>query len=447
MSGSGNAPSSGGKVRQHIEKRLKGGTAYGVPYSVISLTDYESTVPADVLKSAREKARKKLTSIPAPLRMALSLDEDSLTKKMIWMRSYKTLSQAERDFLENKVDVIVDKKRPGFALGPIGFGRQSPESVARKLFFQVGIARLMNPGMMDMAYMQVDQQEAENGIFAHQQGRSRYKDRKGAVIIFDKQDAHPEQALGKMLGFRKGEMAPLNGSAENLHALILEHELAHVSGAGEAQADAMSAVQYMRLTGQDDMVRFFSDFRAVAAVWGEVMLKGAEDMAQKKGRGLFGLKGMLRDKMLKWQREMSGRYGWGCVEALDEQLQRGVQGAKAMTGDEIHDMRFNSYGGDKWPLRYLGELVQEHAKPSVPLLSGLMKGFNKASFALPGPDIHAVAQFCDSLKSVNDPRLQNVRDEYKQDVVNVARRFAKAARNILTAQPQQRPARPMRFAP
>jgi len=435
MSGSGHTV-----VSSHIKKRLKGGTAYGVPYSVISLSDYEQTVPADVLKNARDKAREKIRVIPAPVRVALSLDEDTLTKKMIWMRSYKSLSEKEREYFENKVDVIVDAKRSGFSIGPIGFGKQTAPGAARKLFSTVGMMRMMNPGMMDMAYMQVEKSDMEKGIFAHQQGKGKYKERNGAVIIFDKQDAHPEQALGKMLGFSNGEMAPLNGSPEDLSALVLEHELAHVSGAGEAQADAMSAVQYMRLTGRDDMVRFFADFRAVSAVWGEVMLQGAEKMAQKKGRGLFGLKGMLRDKLLKWQRDMSGRYGWGCVEALDEQIKRGVQASKSMHEDDIHDMRFKSYGGDKWPLKMLGELVHKHAGAGPQIgLGGLMQAFNKASFALPGPKADAVARFCDTLRDVNDPRLQDIPVEYKQDVVDVAQRFAKAARNILTVMPRPRP--------
>lgn len=443
MSGSGNSA-----VSKHIQKRLKGGTVYGVPYSVISLSDYEDMVPADVIKTAREKAREKIKKIPPPLREAFSLDEDSLTKKMIWMRGYHSLSQAERDFFENKVDVVTDTKRSRFKIAGVNFGQETKEKNARKLFAQLGIARLMNPGMMDMAYMPVEKADIEKGMFAHQQGPGQYKDRKGAVIIYDKQDSNPEQALGKMLGFRSGEMAPLNGKPEDLSALVLEHELAHVSGAGEPQADAMSAVQYMRLTGRDDMVKFFADFRAISAVWSEVMIQGAEKMAKKKGRGLFGLKGMLRDKMLKWQRNMSSRYGWGCVEALDEQLKRGVQGAKSMREDEIHDMRFKRYGGDKWPLRMLGELVHKHAGAS-PLnaqgMKALVKSFNKASFVLPGPDITAVAHFCNSLKDINDPRLGDIRKEYKQDVLDVAQRFARASRNILTVMPGQRPQASRRF--
>lgn len=153
---------------------------------------------------------------------------------------------------------------------------------------------------------------------ADKRGRGNYREKNLSVIAFSHSQTGKDEWIGMLTGDDKSvDPDALPGTAAHWAYWVLEHEMAHTSGAGEAQADIMGAAHYIKAFGKDDVPRTVSDIRAVNAV-----LRHASE-------------------------SYSEEYGWKPVAALDELLDKGAAAIKNMDDARIHDLRFRSYDGQR----------------------------------------------------------------------------------------------------
>lgn len=535
---------------KQLTKRLKASTAYGVPYQIIRPTEFEELSDRAKRDEAKAFMQQQLMRMPEEMREEIEQDQEELTRRGLWARPFEKLTKAEREFMENKVDIVA-KNDPMPTMNPADFKVGKTKRWAKELYTIISRMRSQSNGLIDMAVMPPRPEEMVFGSFAHQAGKEHYKEKVGGVVLFHPGRGEPETVLRKTMNLSLEGLRDAGIGREEFELMVLEHELSHLAGAGEPQADSMAAIQVMKATESDQMPRYWSDFRMLStmrsaltkriadnlakgiaevskkyedelkelvdkvkdddddmsphkmrekqmdlrkrmmelredneklnskAVRGEISkqeymdeikkLEKREDALNKEGLQLqrsarqmafggqqrAGLSREEQQRMMMLQQQVAmmdqhsafilqhaaqmqqamTMYGMACVDALDAQVAKGVSGAKAMSEEEVHDMRFTKYNHDPMAVSYLVEVMAEH--------KGLEKGeFSADHFAAQQNimGIHALARkqdmkslgdFSKTLTDESDKRLSDVPAEYRKEVVRIAKRFADASDRMI----------------
>lgn len=427
---------NGAKAQAHIDKRLKQKSIYNVKYEIVEPMAFEDLASPKDRKSAEYYVDKQLNQLPAETRKKLEKNKDELIRRALWMRPYDYLSKKERDFMENKADVISHGNDP-VSMGPIPVNVNSPQFWSRQVYQILSQMRRGSPGFIDMMISPVRQEDAQYGQFADQQGPSRYKDKNGGLVVLHTGRGEPTTVLRKSMGLNVGYLKDHGISREEFEALVLEHELAHLSGAGEPQADSMATAQYIRHFGKDDMPKFWADFRALHAMQtmiamhiGAKVVKKLEDMGEQNHADMI-------QQYMDQRLEGFSMYSWACVDSMDAQIAKGVAHNQSLDDDEIRKLRFKSWNHDLSPLKHLVEAFEENEGLKKGVFDAsdfnVMKNIAGIQMLAQDQDLKKFAKFARSLTSDQDARLAKVPAGQRAAVIRIAQRFADATDRTLVS--------------
>jgi len=427
---------NGAKAQAHIDKRLKQKSIYNVNYEVVEPMTFEDLAPAKDRKSAEFYVDQQLKQLPDETRKKLEQNKDELIRRALWMRPYDYLSKKEREFMENKADVISHGNDP-VTMGPVPINVNSPQFWSRQVYQILSQMRRSSPGFIDMMISPVRQQDTQYGQFADEQGKSRYKDKNGGLVVLHTGRGEPTTVLRKSMGLNVGYLKDQGISREEFEVLVLEHELAHLSGAGEPQADSMATAQYIRHFGKDDMPKFWADFRALHAMQtmiamhiGEKVVKKLRDLGED---GHADMIGQYMDQRL----EGFSMYSWACVDSMDAQIAKGVAHNQSLDDDEISELRYKSWNHDLSPVKHLIAVFEQEQGLKKGVFDAsdfnVMKNIAGIQMLAQDQDLQAFAKLARSLTSAQDARLAKVPAKHRAAVVRVAQRFADASDRTLVA--------------
>lgn len=425
---------NGAKAQAHIDKRLKQKSIYNVKYEIVEPMRFEDLASAKDRKSAEYYVDNQLKQLPDETRKTLEKNKDELIRRALWMRPYDYLSKKEREFMENKADVISHGNDP-VTMGPIPINVNSPQFWSRQVYQILSQMRRGSPGFIDMMISPVRQQDAQYGQFADQQGRKRYTDKPGGLVVLHTGRGEPTTVLRKSMGLNVGYLKDHGISREEFEALVLEHELAHLSGAGEPQADSMATAQYIRHFGKDDMPKFWADFRALHAMQTMIAMHiGAKVVNKLEDLGEQGHADMIQQYMDQ-RLEGFSMYSWACVDSMDAQIAKGVAHNQALDDDEIRELRFKSWNHDLSPLKHLIEAYEEHEGLKKGVFDAsdfnVMKNIAGIQMLAQDQDLKKFAKFARSLTSDQDARMAKIPAQHRKAVIRIAQRFADAADRTL----------------
>ncbi len=152
-----------------------------------------------------------------------------------------------------------------------------------------------------------------NGPFAHQCPENDFEEAMSGLVF-----TFPEFVNGKaygesMMSLSEGELPDMPGSVEEWQFLLLWHEFAHTTGAGEPQADKMAAIVTRKAFARSDVIRALADQRMVTSV-------------------------------LNHHQDINVRYyGLPLVENLDEVAAMSQEQVRAFNEGDVKDIRFEKH--------------------------------------------------------------------------------------------------------
>jgi len=210
----------------------------------------------------------------------------------------KKLRQREKEFLQNSLDIALSK----------GNGDRHD---CTQIF-----DRLEKSWAMQIAYGGARVLCHPDNSTLEQKGRENYKEKDFALIIHCHSDTTKHDWATLFLSPKSGvELQDLPGTAAHWSTWVLEHEMAHTAGAGEAQADIMAAAHYIRTFDDTSLTTAIADIRAVNAVTRHTI------------------------------DSYSDTYGWTPVAALDALMAKGTDSIKTLNDTDIHNLRFEHFDG------------------------------------------------------------------------------------------------------
>lgn len=288
----------------YLNRRSKIDNAWGVPVGVLRLSELVAARPQSIHGSAA------------------------------WARGFEDLSRAEK----NVIYAAVMRMEQGHKKLRGNFNAIAGKShdTAARFWATISSDMLWNK----LGSFAITHPTLNEGRHAPDLGPANYPEREKALICLNDTLSLEDELGGHFLGekIRPDALAQIDHDA--WRALILEHELAHIAGADEEQADLIAAAKVMKELGRDQEVRMLADLRAVNSIANFVQAALFDKM---KALGLDDMLCNMRmcddagfDKKVAFHR----RYSWKQMQALDHAVRKGVKAARSMNDDEIRDLRF-----------------------------------------------------------------------------------------------------------
>ncbi|MBU0800978.1 MAG: hypothetical protein KKA05_08220 [Alphaproteobacteria bacterium] len=176
-------------------------------------------------------------------------------------------------------------------------------------------------------------------LWAIDAGRDHYKPMKAAIIMAPAHNFTPDVFLRASGGMTRNNLPALQKNMAEWHTVCLAHELAHVTGANEPQADKIASLLTRRAIPHSTAPLILTDLRALSYLRQASAMEVA--MAVDPQSALFNLKA----------------YGWQMVEAGDQAAVIPQHIIDNMTDAAIFENRFEPHKNDIHRLRTLGEIA------------------------------------------------------------------------------------------
>lgn len=177
---------------------------------------------------------------------------------------------------------------------------------------------------------------------ADAQGKQNYAPRETAIVVH-KPAAGAEEEIAGFTGLDVTQVADTGLDTDAWNWFMLEHELAHVAGAGEAQADAVAAARYMKETGKDDVPRKLMQVRSIMAVVQAMERVAIDEAPQRLSPRELAQMGLNNKAQRDAHVAETMRYGWGPVASLADRIAAGAGAHQAMDEDAIAEIPFTPY--------------------------------------------------------------------------------------------------------
>jgi hypothetical protein len=225
--------------------------------------------------------------------------------------------------------------------------------------------------------------------YAHETGKAGYKPLYGAIVIAAGMADDPEISLSYTDNISFAGLPPLTADHTAWRYQYLCHELGHVAGAAEPQADKIAGLFCRRAFPFTPVPLINADVRAVELVCTAVLVAcGQVDAA-------------ATDAM--------ARYGWPMVEANDRVMALPQQEIDAMTEQDILESRYEAYDHSLETPLALGAALRDAGLG--PLLCAT--------------DMQSVAEGARRMESI----ILTLND--RPEIQKLARRFALAAQRLI----------------
>lgn len=355
-------------------------------------------------RMAERYAQRDIYGVPVSVISPDEMEKNSdagVTGDAFWMRPVQALSQQDFGYIAKAVyENFITKTPETKAMTDKREIMQAVQHYVEKIYtdwqmFKAGAGG----GSYTVTWPVMDTPDK----LADAAGKTDYTPRETAIVIHKPADS-PEQEIESFTGIDISQILPAGLDADAWNWFMLEHELAHVAGAGEAQADATAAARYMKETGSDDVPRKLMQVRSIMAVVQATERVAIDEAPQRLSPQELAQMGLNNAAQRAARVAEHKRYGWGPVASLTDRLAAGVAAHQAMDEAAIADVPFTAYDARNDDLT---ALVHEIEKRD------------------PGYDFYA-PDFARLVKVVDD--IANGPDTAFKDI---AAQFGKAVRDVI----------------
>lgn len=294
----------------------------------------------------------KVYGIPVRVITASQIEREAgpgIDRAELWKRKYKDLPRREKMTFIRAAQFYYDNDTAyRRALNPGGgpWGAEWAKNRFNTFSYYMNNA-INGDGTMSANDLSLGRLPTRAPTNAWEAGPNRYVEaRKGVLLLNDTMP--PQQMLARVaLHTDPDNIKDFGIAQDDMNLMSLEHELAHLSGADEPQADAMGAAQYIRGTGSIKLPRIYADMRALGA-----LRNAASDYRLQQARENGTLdrdypQYVGKERYIDAYLKQENPYLWGTVDALDDLIAKGAKQVGHLTDEEIHAMRFKKWDQKK----------------------------------------------------------------------------------------------------